>query len=135
MLKHQYSPGWLSFRALLCLLRLFLPGNLHDRATAVFGTAATFIELLQVVVILARAFVLVIVCELGSRMDRRQCINENPLLLDHCFTVWIAGVVDKSRVVPVYCPVDDCLVVDREEKKCDGASSCRRHSAGLLPHW
>src|SRR5687767_9668196 len=97
---------------------LFLFRGLHDTSATVGRPAFTDVELLERLVALACTLVLIVVGELGSRLDCVEGVNEYLPARDHGLAVRLARVVDEARVTAAGLDrsVDARLAVQREQK-------------------
>ena len=98
---------------MLSLLR-----GLHDAAPTVIRATLAEIELLEFRVVLARPLVLVVVGELGSRVDAAQRVDEDLFSGDNRFAIRIAGMVDEACIPSAGRDraVDYRFLVEGEEK-------------------
>jgi len=58
--------------------------------------------------------VCVVIRQLLARHDRADRFNPNVTVIDHRVAVWIAGMIDETRFVPIHGRVDNYIIVDRE---------------------
>ncbi len=100
-----------------CFLRV--AGRLRrpqHRAAALFRTAATGVDHIDIGRIVALAADLVVVVEFLSDFDGPDGIDEHSAILDVRFAVRITAVIDEARVVAIHRGIDDDIAIHREQE-------------------
>src|ERR1700681_1330180 len=92
--------------------------GLHYTPPAIVRAAPAYVEPLKLRVVLAGALVLIVVRELGARLDAAQGMDEDLLSSDDSFAIRRARVIDQARVAAarIQGSVDDGVPVEREEE-------------------
>src|SRR5438477_4644958 len=86
------------------------------RASAVGRTAVTGVQLLPDGPAASRARQAIIIGQLNTRLDGLDSLNINVSVHDHCLTIRITGVIDKTRLIATVSSIDHNRFIDNKQK-------------------